>query len=46
MSALQKIKLKKNTNHMKILSDKSAVEVRIKKSFDKERIIKIVQTCA
>jgi hypothetical protein len=32
MSALEKIKSKKNTNHMKILSGISAVEVRFKKT--------------
>jgi hypothetical protein len=45
-SALHKIKLKKNTNPMKILSDISAVQVRFKKTLNKERKIKIMQSCA
>jgi hypothetical protein len=44
-SALQKIKLKKNTNPMKILSDVSAVEARFKKTLDEERKIEVVQGC-
>ncbi len=39
MSALQKIKLKKNANLMKILSDISVVEVRFKKALNEERNI-------
>jgi hypothetical protein len=46
-SALHKIKLKKNNNHlMKILSDTSVVEVRLKKTLDEKRKIDIVQSCA
>jgi hypothetical protein len=45
ISALQKIKLKKNTNPMKILSDISAFEVRFKKTLDEERKIETVQGC-
>jgi hypothetical protein len=44
--ALQKIKLKKDANPMKILSDISAVEVRFKQALSKERKIEVVQGCA
>ncbi len=44
MSALQKIKLKKNSNPMlETLSNTSAVEVSFKKSLDEER--KIETSC-
>jgi hypothetical protein len=45
MSA-QKIKLKKYTNSMKILSNISVVEVRFKKTLDEQRKIEVVQNCA
>jgi hypothetical protein len=44
--ALKNIKLKKDANPMKILSDTSAVEMRFKQALSKERKIKIVQACA
>ncbi len=43
---MQKIKLKKNANLMKILSDISEVEVSFKKPLDEERKIEVVQGCA
>jgi hypothetical protein len=43
--ALQKIKLKKHVNPMKILSEISAVEVRFKQSLSKKRKIEVVQGC-
>jgi hypothetical protein len=43
---LQKIKLKKNTNPMIILSGISAVKVRFKKTLDEEIKIEVVQGCA
>jgi hypothetical protein len=46
LSALQKIKLDKNANPMKILSDTSAVEVRSKKPILDGRKIEVVQGCA
>jgi hypothetical protein len=46
MSALQKIKLKRNSNPMKILSNISAVGVRIEKTLDEEGKIEVVQYCA
>jgi hypothetical protein len=45
-SALHKIKLKKYTNPMKLLSDVSVIEVRFKKTLNKERKIEVVQSCA
>ncbi len=45
MSALHRIKLKKDTNPMKILSDISAVEVRFKETLNKKRKIEVVQGC-
>ncbi len=45
MSALQKIKLKKNANLTKILSDVLAVEVRVKKPLNDEKNIEVVQGC-
>jgi hypothetical protein len=45
MSALHKIKLKKHTNPMKILTDISAVKIRYMKTLDEERKIEIVQSC-
>jgi hypothetical protein len=45
-SALHKIKFKKNTNPMKILSDISAVEIRCKKTLNEERMIEMMQSCA
>ncbi len=44
--ALQKIKLKKDVNTMKIMSEISAVEVRFKQSPSKEKKIEVVQGCA
>jgi hypothetical protein len=44
--ALQKLKLKKDVNPMKILSETSAVEVRFKQALSKERKIEVVQGCA
>jgi hypothetical protein len=46
LSALQKIKLQKNANLMKILADISAVEVRFKKALSEERKIEVVHGCA
>ncbi len=43
--ALQKIKLKKDVNPMKILPEISAVEVRFKQSLSKERKRELVQGC-
>jgi hypothetical protein len=43
--ALQKIKLKKDVNPMKILSEISAVEVRFRQSLSKERKIEVVHGC-
>ncbi len=43
--ALQKIKLKKDVNPMKILSKISVVEVRFKQALIKERKIEVVQGC-
>ena len=43
--ALQKIKLKKDINPMKILSEISAVEVRFKQSLSKEKKVEVVQGC-
>jgi hypothetical protein len=43
--ALQKIKLKKDVNPMKILSEISAVEVRFKHSLIKEKKVEVVQGC-
>ncbi len=45
-SALQKIKLKKNTNSMKILSNLPATEVMFKKTLGEERKTKVLQNCA
>ncbi len=45
-TALQKIKLKKDVNPIKILSQISAVEVKLKQSLSKERKIELVQGCA
>jgi hypothetical protein len=45
MSALPKIKLKKNTNPMRILSDISAIEIRFKKTLNKERKVEVMQSC-
>jgi hypothetical protein len=44
--ALQKIKLKKDVNPMKILSEISVVEVRSKQSLSKEKKVEVVQGCA
>ncbi len=44
--ALQKIKLKKDVNPMKIMSEISAVEVRFKQSLSKEKMVEVVQGCA
>jgi hypothetical protein len=44
--ALQKIKLKKDVNSMKILSEISAVIVRFKQSLSKEKKVGVVQGCA
>jgi hypothetical protein len=46
MSALHRIKLKKITNPMKILSNISVVEVRFMKTLDEERKIEVLQGCA
>jgi hypothetical protein len=43
--ALQKIKLKKDVNPMKILAQISAVEVNFKQSLSKEKKIEVVQGC-
>jgi hypothetical protein len=43
--ALQKIKLKKDVNPMKILSQISAVEVRVKQALSKEKKVEVVQGC-
>jgi hypothetical protein len=43
-SALHNIRLKKNTNPMKIVSDILAVEVRFKKTLNEERKIEVVQS--
>jgi hypothetical protein len=43
--ALQKIKLKKDINPMKIMSEISAVEVRFKQSLSKEKKVKVVKGC-
>jgi hypothetical protein len=43
--ALQKIKLKKDVNPMKIMSEISAVEVRFNQSLSKEKKVKVVQGC-
>ena len=43
---LQKSKLKKDVNPIKILSQISAVEVKLKQSLSKERKIELVQGCA
>jgi hypothetical protein len=45
-SALHRIKLKKITNPMKILSNISVVEVRFMKTLDEERKIEVLQGCA
>jgi hypothetical protein len=44
--ALQKIKLKKDINSIKITSEISAVEVRLKQSLSKEKKVEVVQGCA
>ncbi len=44
--ALQEIKLKKDVKPMKIMSEKSAVEVRFKQSLSKEKKVEVVQGCA
>ncbi len=43
--ALQKIKLKKDINPMKILAQMSAVEVKFKQSLSKEKKVELVQGC-
>jgi hypothetical protein len=43
--ALQKIKLKKDVNPVKIMSKISAVEVRFKQSLSKEKKLEVVQGC-
>jgi hypothetical protein len=45
-AALQKIKLKKDFNPMKILSQISAVEVKFKQSLSKEKKVEVFQGCA
>ncbi len=42
---LQKIKLKKDVNPMKILAQISAVEVKFKQSLSKEKKVEVVQGC-
>jgi hypothetical protein len=44
--ALQKIKLKKDDNLMKIMSEISAVEMRFKQSLREEKKVEVVQGCA
>jgi hypothetical protein len=44
--ALQNIKLKKDVNPMKILSEISVVELRFKQALSEERKIKVVLGCA
>jgi hypothetical protein len=44
--ALQKIKLKKVVNPMKILAQISAVEVKFKQYLSKEKKVEVVQGCA
>ncbi len=44
--ALQKIKLKKDVNPMKIFSEVSGVGVRFKQSLSKEKKVEVVQGCA
>jgi hypothetical protein len=46
MTALQKIKLRKDVNPMKILSQISAIEVKFKQSLSKEKKVEVVQECA
>jgi hypothetical protein len=43
--ALQKIKLKKDVNPIKITTEISAVEVRFKQSLSKEKKVEVVQGC-
>jgi hypothetical protein len=43
--ALQKIKLKKDVNPMKILAQVSAVEVKFNQSLSKEKKVEVVQGC-
>jgi hypothetical protein len=43
---LKKIKLKKDINPMKILSQISAVEVNFKQPLSKEKKVEVVQGCA
>jgi hypothetical protein len=43
--ALQKIKLKKDINPMKVLAQISAVEVKFKQSLTKEKKVEVVQGC-
>jgi hypothetical protein len=43
--ALQKIKLKKDVNPMKVLAQISAVEVQFKQSLPKEEKVEVVQGC-
>ena len=45
-TARQKIKLKKDANPMKILSQISAVEVKFKQSLSKEKKVEVFQGCA
>jgi hypothetical protein len=45
-TALQKIKLKKDVNPMKILSQITAVEVKFKQSLSKKKKVEVVQGCA
>jgi hypothetical protein len=44
--ALQKIKLRKNIDPMKIMAQISAVEVKFKQSLAKEKNVEVVQGCA
>jgi hypothetical protein len=44
--ALQEIKLKEDINHMKILAQISAIEVKFKQSLSKEKKVEVVQGCA
>jgi hypothetical protein len=44
--ALQKNKLKRDANPMKILSKISAVEVRFKQSLSKNKKVEVIQGCA
>ncbi len=43
---LQKSKLKKDVNLMKLMSEISAVEVRFKQSLSKEKKVEVAQTCS